>query len=468
MGLEKIAFNFLVKNGKGEVVRSLLCHTQPIQPSSLKGIKYAPQIESDTFVKTSKNVAETFIKADKKLFNWVKGKHPLSMSEVTPESLVLVHRTKYFPEGGKILSTSAATKNAEGISEYRPTIHFSLNKSVTEDITGNTWDTMQYSILLPFEKTAKSMPKSKVLGGIQDDFMFMDTVKLPKGSVIIKHNPNIPKEQFKMSEIFDGVKLIETSTDDMVKTTDLVIEKMGYTPYRKALQKHLGATDAEMKVLNSIPETKFVDMADNIVGQIGETREQAKEMLAAVKEFKDMYDPATYKTQINQYKQTLKMCNLIEKYGKKIHDFPNAWSKFCKEHNYYEGLHQGTAWANSELFFHGLDAMVKGNKNSWVWNGTDYKALFLKALETTKSKLTLGKDLGFDIDEVVSIVQKSKSPELAQKEITQKIKFKPIKLEDQTSKLKKLGFDDTMINDFNVSRDNITEFDLSTIFGLIQ
>ncbi len=129
--------------------------------------------------------AETFIKADKKLFSWVKGKHPLSMSEVTPESLVLVHRTKYFPEGGKILSTSTATKNAEGISEYRPTIHFSLNKSVTEDITGYTWDSMQYSILLPFEKTVKSMPQSKVLGGIQDYFMFMDTVKVPKGSVII-------------------------------------------------------------------------------------------------------------------------------------------------------------------------------------------------------------------------------------------------------------------------------------------
>ena len=40
MGLEKVAFNFLVKNGKDEVVRSLLCHTQQIKPSSLKSIKY--------------------------------------------------------------------------------------------------------------------------------------------------------------------------------------------------------------------------------------------------------------------------------------------------------------------------------------------------------------------------------------------------------------------------------------------
>ena len=103
----------------------------------------------------------------------------------------MVHRTKYFPEGGKILSTSAATRNAEGVAEYRPTIHFSLNKSVTEHWAGNEWNTMDYSIVLPFKETVESMPKSKVIGGIQDDFFFMNSVELPKGSIILKHNPNI-------------------------------------------------------------------------------------------------------------------------------------------------------------------------------------------------------------------------------------------------------------------------------------
>ena len=29
MGLAKVALNFMVKNGKGELVRSVLCHTKP-------------------------------------------------------------------------------------------------------------------------------------------------------------------------------------------------------------------------------------------------------------------------------------------------------------------------------------------------------------------------------------------------------------------------------------------------------
>lgn len=471
MGIEKAGLNL----GKEIIAwarsggKSMLA-TKPVKVN-IEGLKLAPQLQNDTFVKMSNNIDE-FIKADKKLFSWVKGKHALPMDEVIPENLVLVHRTKYFPEDGKILSTSAVTKNAEGVSEYRPTIHFSLNKSVTEHFVGNAWDTMQYSILLPFKKTVESMPKSKVLGGIQDDFMFMDSVKLPKGSVILKHNTNIPKDQFKISEVFDGVKLIETSTDDMVKTTDLVIEKMGYTPYRKALQKHLGATNAEMEVLNSIPETEFIKNSDEISGQINVTREQIKKTLESLKESKYLYDSNKYKELIKQYKQGFKMCDLIEKSGTKIHDFPNAWSKFCKEYNYYEGLHQGSVWGNSEMFFAGLGAMVKGNKNSWVWDGTDCKALFLEALDFIKNKLTLDKDLGFDINEVISIIKRSKTPELAQKEIAQKIKFKPMKITEETKhlrieRLKKLGFDDNMIADFNASKDDITDFDLQMILDLI-
>jgi len=47
MGLEKVAFNFMVKRG-GKLAKSLLC-SKPIQkPINLKGLKYAPALEKDT------------------------------------------------------------------------------------------------------------------------------------------------------------------------------------------------------------------------------------------------------------------------------------------------------------------------------------------------------------------------------------------------------------------------------------
>ena len=43
MGIDKIALNFMVKNGKGELVRSLLCHTKPHKiPIDIKGLQFKP------------------------------------------------------------------------------------------------------------------------------------------------------------------------------------------------------------------------------------------------------------------------------------------------------------------------------------------------------------------------------------------------------------------------------------------
>ena len=43
MGIAKIALNFIVKNGKGELVRSVLRHTKPPKiPVNIKGLRYVP------------------------------------------------------------------------------------------------------------------------------------------------------------------------------------------------------------------------------------------------------------------------------------------------------------------------------------------------------------------------------------------------------------------------------------------
>lgn len=48
MGIAKVALNFMVKNGKGELVKSLLCHTKPPKIPSIQGLKYAPRLTEDT------------------------------------------------------------------------------------------------------------------------------------------------------------------------------------------------------------------------------------------------------------------------------------------------------------------------------------------------------------------------------------------------------------------------------------
>lgn len=430
-------------------------------------LKYIPQSDGDVFVKATKQISETFIKADKKLFSWEKPKPIFSMKEVNPESLVLIHRTNYFPEGGKIVSTSTATKNAEGIAEYRPTIHFSLNKSVTEHAAGNEWNAMEYSIILPFKETVESMPKSKVIGGIQDDFFFIDSVKLPKGSIILKHNPSISQNEFKVSEAFDGVKLVETSAEDMVKTTDLIIEKMGYTSYNKALQKHLGATDDEMRLITSVPEVELLETMERLSKNIEQHKKQIQESIKVTEEFKDIYSPKDYDEIISNIKQNLTMCDITEKYYTKLQDLPNSWLKFCNKNSYYNGLHQGTAWAKIEWFFNGLNILVKGNKESWIWNGNDYKTKLMQILNNIRENIPLGKDIGIDLDKLIDIVKHCKSPESAQNEIMQNLKIKAMKLQDRTTQFKKAGYDDTMIADINKIRNNPEEFMLEMLLSNI-
>ena len=80
------------------------------KPVNINGLKLATSPITDSFSSSLKKVNETFVSAKSELFNWVKQKHVLSMDKIEPKSLVMVHRTNYFPKNGKILSTSDVTK----------------------------------------------------------------------------------------------------------------------------------------------------------------------------------------------------------------------------------------------------------------------------------------------------------------------------------------------------------------------
>ena len=63
MGLQKIAFNFMVERG-GKLAKSLLC-SKPIQkPINFKGLKYAPALEKDTVQFANKETEQITKKAD--------------------------------------------------------------------------------------------------------------------------------------------------------------------------------------------------------------------------------------------------------------------------------------------------------------------------------------------------------------------------------------------------------------------
>ena len=62
MGLEKIALNFMVKNGKGELVKSILCHTKPPKIQNIQGLRYVPKQSEDVFIKTDKSLKDTISK----------------------------------------------------------------------------------------------------------------------------------------------------------------------------------------------------------------------------------------------------------------------------------------------------------------------------------------------------------------------------------------------------------------------
>lgn len=438
------------------------------KPKGLEGLRLAPRTSADSFSSTIKKASETFLSADSKLFSWAIRKPALSMTKVEPESLVMVHRTNYFPQNGKILSTSEATRKVTGVSEYRPTIHTSLNKSVTEHSVGNEWNSMEYSIIMPFKETISAMPKSKVIGGIQDDFFLLDSITLPKGSVILKRNADIPKDTLKVTDVFEGVKLVETSADDMVGATDLVIKKMGYTPYNEALQKYLGASSEEMKLITSMPETELVSMYKGIQDNLEFGRSLIKENLKLLEnDMKEILPPEEFLKSKEFWHQQLRHHDMAEKYAQKLQDFPNAWKKFCGKQNYFEGLHHGSSWAESEIAFIGLNVLAKGSKNSWIWEGTDYKIKLLNKLQHCKVNLPKGKDIGYDIDKAISIIKNSETPEIAEKEVMRLLKIKGMPPVDRSSQLKKMGLDDVAIAEYKASlQDAPEEFQLQYLLDM--
>ncbi len=417
--------------------KSLLA-SSPVKVNTSE-LRYVPKLQRDVV-----QISKKLVPADTSLFPWAVRKPEFSMTKVNPDSLVLVHMTNYYPSNGRILSTNLATKASEGAGCARTTIHFALNKPVTEHALGNPWNTMDYAIIAPFKETVEGMPKSKVIGGIQDDFFFQDAVQIPKGSSILKYNPDVTPGNFVVSEAFDGIKLIETSNRNLNEAADIVIQKMGYTTYNDSMRKFLGASEDDMKLLISQP-AEDVKVFFNQVAQNGGASEYKKRLEENLKTTIECFsDTPGGEEIINQNKsmfvEEMKVLNLYEKYSEKFGVFPNSWREFCSKENYLNGLHSGTPWFKAEMSINGIGLAEKFNGNSW---GRNLKQIFINNLNNAEESLPKGKSLGYDVKKVIKIIEDSETPKIANERLQQELKLKPMLPKQETQEFYKDSLDDT-------------------------
>ena len=334
---------------------------------------------------------------------------------------------------------------ANGVREFRPTIHFALNKSVTEHALGNKWQTMDYAIIMPFKQTVDSMPSSKVLGGIQDDFFLLEEVKLPAGSIIIKYNPNVEPHQLKITDAFDDIKLIESSNRRLGETADIVLKKLGYNHYNDAFKAHLGASDSEFKLLsnpglNLVEQMKYIEENGGIKAQ----RELTEYLIQSQKEFANILSKEDNKI-VDYYQTEFKLYDLLEKYGDKINAFPKAWQTFCKENNYINMLHTQSPWGKAEITIVVVKLLKTLGKNSW---GENFKQRLIDTLDNIPKEIPEGKDLGLDINKLKKIIVESSTPEIAEKRIAGEMKLKA--MPSKETPLLISGADNSLFIDFTM------------------
>lgn len=429
MGIEKIGTTI----GKEIIVwsrtssKSLLA-SRPIKINT-RELKYVPKLEGD-LVQISKN-SKIIIPEDKQLFPWATKKPALTFDNINPESLALVHMTNDFPKMGEVLSCSAM-KDASGLAYPRSTIHFTLNRSVTEDaLFGRKWKTMDYAVIAPFKETLNNLPSSKIIGGIQEDFILLDKVKLPKGSVIVKYNPSIPNQQLCVSDIFDGIKLIETSNREIGSVADLVVEKMGYSTSKKALKEFLALKNTETLPFidcdtpNEETIRYFIRRINQEHGGIKKLIKELEDNLKFNKKCLSTEDDEmlAFRLQENivRCEQSIEKYKILEKYFNKLEKYEKSWSDFCKKNNYIYKKPSETSYAKLDATISLIYAVENLNKNSW---GNAYKERILNILNEALKAYPQDKFMCTDYKKVKEIIEEAKTPQNAIQKIKNELKIK--------------------------------------------
>ena len=168
--------------------------------------------------------------ADTTLFPFAKIHPPENAAgKLREKGMILCHMTEHLPtQDGKILSAFDAVKIP------RNSVHFSVNHTVEAHFHGD-WDNMSCCILMPMKATLKKKGNT-FLGGVAQDFYSIGSVKIPKGSFIVRYAKDVPRgklrvinaDKIKQFKKLKGVRIIETSDKNIHEETNKIIKKLGY------------------------------------------------------------------------------------------------------------------------------------------------------------------------------------------------------------------------------------------------
>lgn len=189
MGIAKIALNFIVKNGKGELVRSVLRHTKPPKiPVNIKGLRYVPVLNKDTVQLTRNHTIE------KLLGMGVKESDAKILAKTMPENELLEAcniNKQYDCLNGFVEET--LDKYNELCRIYGRSLDFS-KKNPLNYITND--DIGKYSIMdiTPKHRALRSLSE-RGIENIPEDLVMTEKDKAAK-SIIDKHFRDIKGTEF--------------------------------------------------------------------------------------------------------------------------------------------------------------------------------------------------------------------------------------------------------------------------------
>ena len=324
------------------------CKGDDFKQGLLSKEKVLEKINNDPFVKTIKAINSSSVDLTPK--NTVQQK--LDPQNISPDSLALVHLTDYEPENGFILSTR------DKLGGSRNSVHFTLNHPVASHRAGY-WDDRSHAIIMPYNSTVKLNGTGKFIEGMPNDIYTNGSVKIPEGSIILKHNPELQSGTINITDhpYIKGVKTIETSElpHDIVPT---VIKKMGYT--------HLEANG---------PIGLFSHGANN-----GKTIDEA-------------------------------MDNFV------------AWSNFCKQNGIKATRHTGSAGDIAEKTIENVSKLCVDDCWIDRKNGKDYRKVLLSYIDFAKKLQQKGYFVSYDLDVLKTIIKNSPTPKIAESKIYKELGF---------------------------------------------
>lgn len=174
----------------------------------------------------SNNIPVILTEADKHIID-----RPREYEEKGLNSLILVHKTRYMPNGSVIKSpkdveakTQAETtiegkKYDYAFKRARNTVHFAVNGEVSSHELGE-WDDCKYAILIPFV----DIPKEQIMSAAAMDTYTYGSVKLTPDTWIL-----CPKGEIEeISKKNSGVQVLEYEGENVQGYANAFISTLGY------------------------------------------------------------------------------------------------------------------------------------------------------------------------------------------------------------------------------------------------